>query len=56
VTAILPHQDAQEEVIPLIFLILYGKNDFAERSKILIGYRSEKKRILFNYQNSYVER
>jgi len=31
----------------------HGKNGFAERSKILAGYR---KVILLNYQNNYVER
>jgi len=30
-----------------------GKNDFAERSKILAAYR---KVILLSYQNNYVER
>jgi len=33
-------------------LLLHGKNDFAERSKILAGYR---KIILLNYPNNYVE-
>jgi len=35
------------------YATLHGKNDFAERSKILIGYREV---ILFKYQNNYVER
>jgi len=30
--------------------MLHGKNGFAERSKILAGYR-----ILLNYQNNHVE-
>jgi len=35
----------------------HGKNDFAENSKILVGYRSSTgKVILLNYQNNYVER
>jgi len=32
---------------------MHGRNDFAERSKILAGYR---KVVLLNYQNNYVER
>jgi len=34
---------------------LHGKNGFAERFKILAGYKSIKV-ILLNYQNNYVER
>jgi len=26
----------------VIFFLVYGKNGFTERSKILVGYRSEK--------------
>jgi len=35
-------------------VVLDGKNGFAERSKILVEYRSVKV-ILLNYQNNYVE-
>jgi len=36
-------------------ILVHEKNGFAERSKILAGYRSEKI-ILLNYQNNYLER
>jgi len=36
----------------MINIILYGKNDFAERSKILLN--TDLKIILFDYQNNFI--
>jgi len=37
----------------ILLNIIHGNNGFAEKSKILIGYR---KVILLNYKNNYIER
>jgi len=39
----------------LFFTKVYGKNGFAERSKILAALQM-RKIILLNYKNNYVER